>query len=52
MLEGGHVPARKVGGVWLSTRGELHAFLLGTAQSPTRAPKGASGNAVQTSLAE
>ena len=36
LLERGLVPARKVGGVWQSTRGELRDFLLGVTQSPTR----------------
>jgi hypothetical protein len=36
LLERGLLPARKVGGIWQSTRGELHDFLLGVTQSPTR----------------
>jgi len=35
LLERGLLPARKVGGVWQSTRGELHDFLLGVTQGAT-----------------
>jgi hypothetical protein len=36
LLEKGLVPARKVGGSWQSTEGELEDFLLGRAHVPER----------------
>lgn len=36
LLEKGLVPARKVGGSWMSTEGELADFLLGRPTTPHR----------------
>ena len=36
LLERGLVPARKVGGSWQSTEGELEDFLLGRSNAPHR----------------
>ncbi len=39
LLEKGLLPARKVGGVWQSTRGELRDFLLGIPPADKHAPR-------------
>jgi hypothetical protein len=36
MLERGLIPARKVGGIWVSTEGELEALVMGRAPAPNR----------------
>lgn len=36
LLEKKRVPARKVGGSWMSTEGELEDFLLGRGSAPER----------------
>jgi len=36
LLEKGILPARKVGAIWQSTRGELRDFLLGVTPGATR----------------